>query len=228
MATLENWTARPRPERSVIEGAHVRLEPLDPEAHADGLYQAASGEGAGARMEFLFEEPAGGREDFRIWLEKIASSADPLFFAVVDKADGRVKGRLALMRIDAANGVIEVGNILWGPLMARTRLATEAIYVLARHVFDDLGYRRFEWKCNDRNVPSRRAARRLGFDYEGVFRQHMVVKGKNRDTTWYAMLDRDWPQRRAAFEAWLDDDNFERDGRQKKRLEDCAVTKDDG
>lgn len=227
MATLENWSARPRPERSTLEGRHIRLEPLDPDAHEEGLFRATSGEGAEARMEFLFEEPAETRQDFRIWLEKMAASADPLFFAVVDKDDGRTKGRLSLMRIDARYGVIEVGNILWGPEMARTRLATEAIYVLARHVFDDLGYRRFEWKCNDRNVPSRRAARRFGFDYEGVFRQHMVVKGKNRDTAWYAMLDRDWPARREAFEAWLDDDNFERDGRQKRRLEDCAVKKDD-
>jgi RimJ/RimL family protein N-acetyltransferase len=124
------------------------------------------------------------------------------------------------MRIDAANGVAETGHILFGPRLARTRAATEAIYLQARHIFDDLGYRRFEWKCNDLNEPSKRAALRFGFTFEGVFRQHMVVKGKNRDTAWFAMLDREWPALRAAFEAWLAPDNFDEAGRQRARLAD--------
>jgi RimJ/RimL family protein N-acetyltransferase len=122
------------------------------------------------------------------------------------------------MRIDAANGVIETGHILFGPRLAGSRAATEAIYLLARHVFDDLGYRRFEWKCDDRNEPSRKAALRFGFSFEGVFRQHMIVKGHNRDTAWYAMLDSGWPVRKAAFERWLAPENFDRAGRQRRRL----------
>jgi RimJ/RimL family protein N-acetyltransferase len=128
------------------------------------------------------------------------------------------------MRIDAANGVVEIGNIYWGPELARTAAATEALYLFASHVFDDLGYRRFEWKCNDRNEPSKRAAIRFGFSYEGTFRQHMVVKGENRDTAWYAMIDRDWPAIAAAMRQWLDPANFDRDGRQKRRLEDFRAT----
>ena len=133
-------------------------------------------------------------EAFRALDVKAAAGADdPLFFAVIDKATGRAEGRQALMRIDPVHGAIEIGHVLWGPAIARTRVATEALYLSARYVFDDLGYRRFEWKCNDRNQPSKRAALRFGFAFEGVFRQHMVVKGRNRDTAWFSMLDSEWP-----------------------------------
>jgi RimJ/RimL family protein N-acetyltransferase len=137
---------------------------------------------------------------------------------VVDRATGRAVGRLTFMRIDGVHGVIETGSILFGPELARTPGATEAIYLQARHAFEDLGYRRFEWKCNALNEPSRRAAERFGFTFEGVFRQHMVVKGENRDTAWYAMLDREWPARKAAFERWLDPANFDAEGRQRVSL----------
>ena len=147
-----------------------------------------------------------------------------MFFAVVDRETGRVEGRMTFLRMDPTHGVVETGHILFGPRLSRTPAATEAIFLQARHAFDDLGYRRFEWKCNDRNGPSKRAATRFGFAFEGVFRQHMVVKGENRDTAWYAMLDRDWPQRRAAFEAWLDPENFDEDGRQRLRLSDLNAT----
>jgi RimJ/RimL family protein N-acetyltransferase len=226
-AEFANWSPRPAPGRQVHEGRYVRLEPISAAEHSQALFEAQSVPDGAERMRYLADFPPATREDLLPWFERFERTADPLFFAAVDKSDGRAKGRLALMRIDRANGVVEVGHIYWGPEMAATRMATEAIFLLARHIFDELGYRRFEWKCNDRNVPSRRAARRLGFDYEGVFRQHMIVKGESRDTAWYAMLDRDWPARRAAFEAWLDDDNFDKDGRQKRRLEDCAGRKED-
>ena len=129
---------------------------------------------------------------------------------------------MTFMRIDQTHGVIETGNILFGPRLARTRGATEAVYLQARHAFDELGYRRFEWKCNNRNEPSKRAAERLGFAFEGVFRQHMVVKGQNRDTAWYAMLDRDWPARRQAFERWLSPENFDEAGQQRRNLAACC------
>jgi RimJ/RimL family protein N-acetyltransferase len=146
-------------------------------------------------------------------------SEDPLFHAVVDKATGIAGGRQTFMRITPEHGVIEIGNILWGPPIARTRVATEALYLAAKYVFEDLGYRRFEWKCNDLNAPSKRAARRFGFAFEGVFRQHMWTKGANRDTAWFAMLDREWPAIRAAYERWLAPSNFDAAGRQRSKLE---------
>jgi RimJ/RimL family protein N-acetyltransferase len=145
-------------------------------------------------------------------------SDDYLFHTVVDRASGRAIGRQSLMRVVPEHGVIEIGNILWGPQMARSRLSTEAFYLAARYCFDTLGYRRFEWKCNDRNEPSKAAALRFGFTFEGLFRQHMVVKGANRDTAWFAMLDHEWPAIRAGFERWLDPSNFDAEGRQRSRL----------
>lgn len=219
MNDLSAWTPRPRPQRVSLEGSLVRLEPLDAGRHGDGLYEASVAPGADARFRWLFEYPPVDRASFQPWLEKSAASEDPLFFAVVDAATGKVLGRQTLMRIDPTFGVIEIGNICWGPDMARTAAATEAFYLFARHVFDDLGYRRFEWKCNDRNEPSKRAAERFGFSFEGVFRQHLIVKGENRDTAWFSMLDHEWPALRTAFEAWLEPSNFDGKGVQKRRLE---------
>src|SRR5690606_8670162 len=176
-----------------------------------------------ARFRWLGEQPPADRTTFQTWVEKVAASTDPLFFAVIDKASGRIAGRQAFMRIDAAHGVVEIGSILWNPPVARKPAATEALYLFARHAFDDLGYRRFEWKCNDENEPSKRAALRFGFSFEGVFRQHMVVKGRNRDTAWFAMIDRDWPALRDAFEQWLDPSNFDSEGRQRQRLEEIRA-----
>ncbi len=218
MSDLAAWTPRPRPERRVHEGRFIRLEPLDPARHGDDLFEASTAPGAEERFRYLFESPPESREAFQAWLEKVAVLEDPLYFAVVDRATGRAVGRLTFMRIDGVHGVIETGSILFGPDLARTPGATEAIYLQARHAFEDLGYRRFEWKCNALNQPSRRAAERFGFTFEGVFRQHMVVKGQNRDTAWYAMLDREWPARKAAFERWLDPANFDADGRQRSSL----------
>jgi RimJ/RimL family protein N-acetyltransferase len=216
---LSGWTARPRPERSVLSGRYATLAPLDPQIHGDDLYAASMAPGAEHRFRWLFEEPA-GRTDFDAWLARSAASQDPLFFAVIDNATGRTQGRQALMRIDPAHGVIEIGNILWGPDIARGRVATEAQYLFMAHAFDGLGYRRYEWKCNALNLPSRRAAERFGFTFEGEFRQHMVVKGESRDTAWFAVIDRDWPALKARYEAWLDPANFDSAGRQRRRLQD--------
>jgi RimJ/RimL family protein N-acetyltransferase len=220
---LSHWQPRPRPERRRFEGRWVALDPLDPARHGDELFTASSVADAGDRFRYLPDLPPADRAAFQPWLDQAAASPDPLFFAVRDRASGRIAGRQTLMRIDAANGVIEIGNIYWGPLVARRPAATEALYLFARYVFDELGYRRFEWKCNNANLPSKRAAERFGFSFEGIFRQHLVVKGANRDTAWYAMIDKDWPALRAAFEAWLDPANFGPGGEQKRRLEELRA-----
>ncbi|PRD42708.1 GNAT family N-acetyltransferase [Phyllobacterium phragmitis] len=223
MADLKHWTVRPLPERKVLEGTYVRLEPLDAAKHGDGLFEASSVPDVAQRFTWLFEDAPADRAAFQPWLEKAEASADPLFFAVIDKATGKVAGRQALMRIDPEHGAIEIGNIYWGLLIARRPAATEAQFLFARMVFDELGYRRYEWKCNNENEPSKRAARRFGFQFEGVFRQHLVVKGKNRDTAWFSITDGEWPALRQAYEKWLSPDNFDADGNQKKRLEDLRA-----
>ncbi|HUJ87844.1 MAG TPA: GNAT family protein [Burkholderiales bacterium] len=220
LSTPVPWSSRPRPERAPLEGRYCRLEPLEPRRHGEQLFEASMAAGAEERFRYLFEAPQ-SRQDFERWLERSAASEDPLYFAVIDSASGRCEGRQALMRIVPEHGVIEIGSILWGPAIARTRVATEALFLFARHAFDQLGYRRFEWKCNALNEPSRRAAARFGFSYEGTFRQHMVVKGENRDTAWFSLIDKEWPTLRQVFERWLDPANFDHKGRQKKRLLDC-------
>jgi RimJ/RimL family protein N-acetyltransferase len=199
----------------------VHLEPFDPVRHGAGLFAASSGPGAAQRFEFLFEDPPQDLAATERYVAAAAASDDPLAFAVVDCRSGEAFGRQSLMRVVPEHGVIEIGSILWGPRMARTRMATEAFYLAARHVFDDLGYRRFEWKCNARNAPSRAAARRFGFRFEGVFLQHMWVKGRNRDTAWFGMTDRDWQRLRGAFERWLEPSNFDAAGLQREGLAAC-------
>jgi RimJ/RimL family protein N-acetyltransferase len=216
---LRHWQPRPRPERVVLEGRYVRLEPIEATAHGEGLFTASAVPDAEGKFAFLAEDPPTTRENFLAWVERAARSADPVFFAVVDKTSGEVAGRQSLMRIDAANGTIEIGNIYWGPLISRRPGATEAQFLFMKYVFDELGYRRYEWKCNNLNEPSKRAARRFGFQPEGLFRQHLVVKGKNRDTAWFSIIDKEWPALRDAYEGWLDASNFDADGRQIRRLE---------
>lgn len=218
MEDLSNWTPRERPARSPLEGRYVRLEPMDVARHGDGLFAAAATEDRDQRFRWLYDEPPQDRAAFQPWLDNAAASTDPFYFTVIDRQSGRIAGRQSFMRIDTANGVIEIGNILWNDPVARKPAATEALFLFARHAFDDLGYRRFEWKCNAENHPSRQAALRFGFDFEGTFRQHLVVKGRNRDTAWFAMIDKDWPTIRRAFEEWLDPQNFDSEGRQKRRL----------
>lgn len=218
MTDLSGWSGAEEPQRIVLDGRYTRLEPLDIARHEDDLFAASSAPGAEDRFRYLFERAPRDRDTFHGWMEKTCASADPLAFAVVDKRTGRAGGRQALMRIVPAHGVIEVGSILWGPAIARTRIATEALYLFAEYVFERLGYRRLEWKCNALNAASRRAALRFGFQYEGIFRQHMVVKGQSRDTAWFAMTDADWPSCKTAYLTWLDPDNFDSSGFQKSKL----------
>lgn len=223
MSDMSGWTPRERPARAPMEGRYVRLEPLDAARHGEGLHAASATPDAGDRFRYLGEAPPDDRQAFLAWLEKAAASEDPLHFAVIDKASGRIAGRQSYLRIEPAHGVIEIGNILWNDPVARRPAATEALYLFARHAFDALGYRRFEWKCNDLNEPSKRAALRFGFTFEGVFRQHMIVKGENRDTAWFSIIDSEWPAVRSGLEAWLALENFDAEGRQKRRLEDIRA-----
>jgi RimJ/RimL family protein N-acetyltransferase len=206
------------PERIVLAGRAISLVPLNAEAHADALFEGANGGDKDRVWTYLFDGPYTDRAVFRANIEAKAKSEDPLFFAIVDNASGKPLGYQTFLRVEPLHRVIEVGNILYTPAMQRTIGATEAQYLFARYVFDELGYRRYEWKCNDLNAPSKRAAQRFGFSFEGVFRQHMIVKGRNRDTAWFSMLDSEWPAQRAAYEQWLAPDNFDAAGRQKVSL----------
>ena len=207
-----------RPGRTTLQGRLVTLMPLDPATHGEALFDATRGEAGDQLWLYLFEGPFPIRADFDAHLRRMAASEDPLFFAITDRASGQAIGYAAYMRIEPLHRVIEVGSILYTPRLQRTPHATEAMYLMARHVFEDLGYRRYEWKCNALNAPSRKAALRFGFTFEGIFRQHMIVKGRNRDTAWFSMLDSEWPARKASFERWLDPSNFGPDGRQKAAL----------
>ncbi len=220
MSDLSGWTPRPIPKRIIHDGRFARLEPLVAANHGDQLHSAATLSDADDRFRYLPEVTPPTRLEFQTWLDAAETSTDPLYFAVIDKRTNTVEGRQTLMRIDPANGVIETGHIFWGGRISRTPVTTEAFYLFARHVFDDLGYRRFEWKCNNANLPSKRAAERFGMTAEGVFRQAMVVKGENRDTAWYSMLDKEWPAMRRAFERWLDPSNFDSQGQQLNRLQE--------
>jgi len=215
---LTQWKPCPLPQRVPLEGAWCRLEPLEAARHGDQLFEASMAPGADARFRYLFESPC-DRVEFDRWLARAVAADDPLAFAVIDRASGRCEGRQTLMRITPDHGVIEIGSILWGPAISRSRVATEALYLFARYAFETLGYRRFEWKCNSLNAPSIRAAGRFGFRYEGQFRQHMVVKGANRDTHWFSMIDAEWPALRTAFDRWLAPENFDAQGRQRATLE---------
>jgi RimJ/RimL family protein N-acetyltransferase len=204
------------PAHRPLLGTRVRLEPLDPERHADDLLAAAAGDPK--LWDYLPYGPFADAEELRGWLAARTASPDPLFLTIVDTASGRAAGVASYLRIEPEHGCIEIGHIWFGARLQRTPAATETIYLLARHAFDDLGNRRLEWKCDAANARSRRAAERFGFTFEGVFRQHMIVKGRNRDTAWFALLDGEWPAVRAAFEAWLSPGNFDAEGRQRSAL----------
>ena len=215
---VPGWSPRPAPPHTPLAGRYVRLERLDPGRHARDLFDAYAADD-GRNWTYLFDEKPATWEAYRGWVEKAAATEDPLFHAVVDPETGKAAGVASLMRIDRAHGVIEVGHINFAPRLQRTRGATEAIYLLMRRAFDELGYRRFEWKCDSLNAPSRAAALRFGFTFEGIFRQAIVYKGRNRDTAWYSIIDREWPARKHALERWLDPGNFDGEGRQRQRLE---------
>ena len=208
--------AKSAPERTVLEGRYVRLEPLEAR-HASDLLAASVGEGVPERYRWLFEYAPTTLAEAEDFVARMNAGPDR-FVAVVDKASGRALGRQGWMRIFPEHASIEIGGVYWGPEMARSRLSTEALYLFARHAFEDLGYRRFEWKCNNRNEPSKAAALRFGFQFEGVFRQDRIVKGESRDTAWYSMIDGEWPAIRAEYERWLDEGNFEEGGVQRTKL----------
>ncbi|GAC1445823.1 MAG: GNAT family protein [Chloroflexota bacterium] len=211
-----NWNGALPPVLQALHGRSVRLEAVDVEAHYSSLMEAAMGDES--IWNYLPHGPFDDGESFRTWLQWAYRSSDYMFHVIIDERTGRAEGMASYMRDVPAHGVIEIGYIWFSPRLQRTIAATEAIFLLLAHVFDDLGYRRIEWKCNSLNRASRRAAERFGFTYEGIFRQHMVIKGRNRDTAWYAMLDREWPAIRRAFEIWLSPSNFDLHGNQRQSL----------
>jgi RimJ/RimL family protein N-acetyltransferase len=205
------------PQKQPLDGRYVRLEPLDAQRHAADLF--ALSKDSPAIWTYMGYGPFADQSVFYNWTASCAAEADPLFYAVIDKATGRASGVVTYMRMTPSQGVIEIGHIWFAPVLQRTRQATEAIFLLMHHVFDNLGYRRLEWKCDALNAGSRRAAARFGFSYEGIFRQHMVYKGRNRDTAWFAIVDGEWPAIRMGFERFLDPANFDAAGRQRQKLE---------
>jgi RimJ/RimL family protein N-acetyltransferase len=204
------------PARATLAGSSVRLEPLDPTLHCRELWESSAGHDD--IWEYLPYGPFANRESFGAWLRECAGAPDPIFFAIRDGRDDRAAGMCSIMSIRPAQGVVELGHIWLAPSLQRTRQATEALYLLMRYLMDDLGYRRLEWKCNALNTGSRAAAERLGFAFEGVFYQAAIVKGHNRDTAWFSILDREWPAIRRNIEAWLSPGNFDADGRQRASL----------
>ncbi|MBS0374372.1 MAG: GNAT family N-acetyltransferase [Proteobacteria bacterium] len=216
-APVPGWHPPPRPPRTPLTGRHCRLEPADPARHAADLHAANARDAEGRMWVYLAYGPFATEEDYRRWLASSVAGDDPVFYAVIDAATGRAVGLASFLRIDPANGVIEVGHLAFSPALQRTVAATEAIFLMMRWVFES-GYRRFEWKCNALNEPSRRAAQRFGFSYEGTFRQAVISKGRNRDTAWYAMIDAEWPALSAAYGRWLADGNFDPAGRQRVAL----------
>ncbi|MCC7055167.1 MAG: GNAT family N-acetyltransferase [Gemmatimonadaceae bacterium] len=211
-----NWAPPPAPERTPIRGTRCDLEPLDIEAHCDALYEA-NARGDGSAWTYLFAEPPASREAYAAYLADNLLGLDPLCHAIIDRASGAAVGVASYLRITPAHGCIEVGHINFSPALQRTPIATEAMYLMMRHVFE-LGYRRYEWKCDALNAPSRAAAQRLGFSFEGVFRKAIVYKGRSRDTAWFSITDDEWPAVRAAFEQWLAPGNFDAHGSQRVQL----------
>lgn len=210
-------TAAKLPQKIVLDGQYCRLEPLTTD-HCNDLFAASTPSNADELFQYLMETPPTSESELARWIETVAPSDDPLFFAIIDKATGRCEGRQTLMRITPVMQCIEIGNIYWGPGMAGTRVATEANFLFMRYIFDELGYRRYEWKCNALNAPSRSAAQRFGFQYEGHFRRAVIVRGRSRDTSWFSIIREEWPALKAAYEQWLAPENFDKSGKQKSRL----------
>lgn len=217
---VPNWTTRPRPGDVTLTGRTCRLEPLDPVKHSNDLFEAYLVAPDDRDWTYMAEERFTELEPFQEYIERIAKGSDPKFFAVIDLATGKAVGFLSFLRIDPVNGSIEVGWITFSPLLKQTVQSTETQYLLMAYAFDELGYRRYEWKCDSLNVPSRKTAARLGFRFEGVFRNAVVYKGRNRDTAWFSIIDKEWPTIKAAFEAWLKPENFDSEGKQMKNLAD--------
>jgi RimJ/RimL family protein N-acetyltransferase len=215
--SLPNWKPPEAPSREPMEGRYCRMEPLNPEIHAASLHAANTMDVEGKMWTYLPYGPFDTLDSFRAWAGEMSRQSDPLFYAIIDRATNRAVGVASYLRITPSAGSIEVGHINYSPLLKRTPAATEAMFLMMERVFT-LGFRRYEWKCDALNGPSRAAARRLGFSFEGVFRQATVVKGRNRDTAWFSVIDREWPVLRDAFLRWLDPENFDEQGRQRIRL----------
>ncbi len=222
-AKLLNWKPVSLPQPIILGGRYVTLEPLEASRHSKALFEAVKGHDE--LWTWLAAGPETSAAAMMDHLERWQEGERAMLFAIVPTRTGLAAGHASYMRINPTHGVIEVGNVLFSPALQRTRAATEAMYLMARHAFEDLGYRRYEWKCNAQNDPSRRAAQRLGFTFEGIFRQHMVAKDRNRDTAWFSMLDHEWPARKQAFETWLNPANFDKRGNQLRSLVEIAAAK---
>ena len=217
---LEHWQAARPPDAAVLHGSRVRLERLDPARHGDDLWQALHGADADPHMwTYMGYGPFASPADFAQWLSNLGNPGDPVFYTVIAKSSDQALGLLSYLNICPAHGRLEIGHVCFGHVLQRSTLASETVYLLARYAFE-LGNRRLEWKCDNANLRSKRAAERFGFSYEGLFRQHLLVKGHNRDTAWFSLLDHEWPAQQRAFERWLAADNFTEQGQQRQRLQD--------
>ena len=223
-APVNDWQSVERPPLTIMDGRFCHLEPIDIEAHATQLFQAYQHDKENRNWTYLPYGPFVYEAGFRQWISDACLGNDPMYFTVIDKTTSKAVGVATFMRIEPAQGVIEVGHINFSPLMQRTAMATEAMYLMMRRVFEELGYRRYEWKCDSLNAPSRKAAERLGMQFEGIFRQATMYKGRNRDTAWYSITDQEWPALNQAFKKWLALDNFYNDGQQKVKLSDLFLT----
>lgn len=220
---VADWHPRPPPPRTPMQGTHCIVEPIDVRRHAADLHAAFRADREGRIWTYMSYGPFPNLDEFEDWLETSCTGNDPMFHAIMDKASGKAAGLASFLRIDPSNGAIEVGNIAYAPPLQRTMAATEAMLLMMRRAFGELGYRRYEWKCDALNERSRNAAARLGFRFEGVFRQAVVYKGRNRDTAWYSVIDAEWPVLEAAFTAWLDPANFNADGTQVASLAEIRL-----
>lgn len=216
-SALKNWQSPRTPAALPMQGLYADVRPLDIALHSEGLFEAFATDTAGEGWVYMAYGPFASKAQFDAWLGASCLGSDPMFYVIIDPASGAALGMASFMNINPRYGSIEVGNIHFSPLLRRTRIATDAMFQMMKHAFE-LGYRRYEWKCNALNAPSRAAAIRLGFSYEGVFRQHMVVKSRNRDTAWYACVDHEWPALRRVYEKWLSPSNFNADGSQRTTL----------
>ena len=217
---VPGWTSRPVPTGVILAGTYCQLEPLNAEVHAGDLYAAYRVAPDHRHWTYMPVGAFDRAEDYRRYAEEAARSTDPRHYAVIDRKTGKAVGTMALMRIDPKQGVIEVGHVMFSRLLQQTPMSTEAQFLFMTYVFDELGYRRYEWKCDSLNAPSRKTAERLGFKFEGIFRQALVYKGRNRDTAWYSIIDKEWPQLKRAFQAWLSAQNFDEQGAQRVSLAD--------
>jgi RimJ/RimL family protein N-acetyltransferase len=215
---VPGWSERLRPPRTPMEGRYARIEPMDPARHASDLFDAYSADREGRMWTYMASGPYTSLDDLTAWMRPACLGDDPLFYSIIDRASGKAVGQASYLRIDPKAGVVETGWIAYAPAIQRTRIATEVMYLMMARVFDELGYRRYEWKCDALNAPSRAAALRLGFTFEGIFRQATIYKGRNRDTAWYAIIDKEWPALKSAHERWLDPGNFDSAGRQRESL----------